>query len=31
MNYVVVGLSLGTKLWIVKDFRGTTYCIEIIY
>jgi hypothetical protein len=30
MNHVVVGLSSGMKLWIVKGFRGITYCIEII-
>jgi hypothetical protein len=30
VNHVVVGLSSGTKLWIMKVFRGTTYCIEII-
>jgi hypothetical protein len=30
MNHVTVGLSLGMKLWIIKGFHGTTYCIEII-
>jgi hypothetical protein len=30
MNHVVVSLSWGMKLWIMKDFRSITYCIEII-
>jgi hypothetical protein len=30
MNHIVVGISLGTKLWIMEGFHGTTYCIKII-
>jgi hypothetical protein len=28
--HAVVGLLLSMKLWIVKGFHDTNYCIEII-
>jgi hypothetical protein len=28
--WVSLWVSLDTKLWSVKGFRGTTYCIKII-
>jgi hypothetical protein len=29
MNHVMAGQS-SVELWIVKGFRGTSYCIKII-